>query len=277
MRIVVVLPWMFLLAVSSLQAFDFPDISGWQPISDVMSYTPENLYEYIDGAADQFIAYGFVELLSRDLASDSLQVTVDIYDMGELLNAYGIYRNERPRNVATMAIGTEAYIAPPYQALMFKANYYVKINAFEGEINSENVLGLLKALAAALPGETEFPEQLSQLPATGRIQDSEGYTRQAFIGLPELNRCLYAFYQADSKQFRHFVLLPDENINQTEIWQELSQKWRRIQHNNRFVLFRSVPYVGLIGVIQVGQKIVGVTDCEDQAELLARLSAVEKP
>lgn len=276
MRIVVVLLWVSLLAVSSLQAFDFPDIPGWQPISDVMSYTPENLYEYIDGAADQFIAYGFVELLSRDLASDSLQVTVDIYDMGELLNAYGIYRNERPRNQATMAIGTEAYIAPPYQALMFKANYYVKIHAFEGEINSENVQGLLKSIAAALPGEPKFPEQLRQLPVTGRVPDSEGYAQQAFMGLPELNRCLYAFYQTDGKQFRHFILLPDENTSQTEIWQQLNQKWRRIQHNNRSVLVRDVPYVGLVGVIQAGEKIIGVADCEDQAELIARLLAMEK-
>ncbi len=276
MRTVFVIPFLCLFAVSSLFAFDFPDIPGWNPVSDVMSYTSENLYEYIDGAADQFIAYGFVELLSRDLAAESLKVTVDIYDMGELLNAYGIYKTERPRDEATLAIGSEAYVAPPYQALMFKAHFYVKINAFEGEITAENIVPLLTGLAAAFPGEPGFPEQLSALPPAGKIPDSEGYAREAFLGLAELNNCLYAFYEADGKQFRYFIILPDGKATSASIWQELKKKWQQIEKNRRSVLVRNVPYVGLIGLTIAGDRIIGVTDCNDTAELLARLSAVSK-
>ncbi len=276
MRNIHVLICVLVLSASALQAFDFPSIPGWKPVSDVMSYTSENLYEYIDGAADQFIAYGFVELLSRDLAAESLQVTVDIYDMGELLNAYGMYKTERPRDEATLAIGSEAFVAAPYQALMFKGNYYVKINAFEGEISVENITPLLKALAATLPGTPGFPEQLGQLPTAGKIPDSEGYARQAFLGLAELNRCLYAFYEAEEREFRYFIVLP-EGKSSSDIWQELEKKWRRIEHDKRAVLFREVPYIGMVGIMRLGEKMIGVSDCNDQAELLARLSAVAAP
>ena len=37
----------------------FPEIAGWQKKGAVEIFSPENLYEYIDGAAENFIGYDF--------------------------------------------------------------------------------------------------------------------------------------------------------------------------------------------------------------------------
>jgi len=40
----------------------FPQLDGWVQKGDPAVYTPGNLYEYIDGAADVFLGCGFVKL-----------------------------------------------------------------------------------------------------------------------------------------------------------------------------------------------------------------------
>ena len=68
--------------VLSVQAEDFPKLKGWKPISEVSTYEPENLWVYINGAAELFLAYGFQYLRSCDLEGSGISVTLDIYDMG---------------------------------------------------------------------------------------------------------------------------------------------------------------------------------------------------
>lgn len=260
--------------INPLQAIDFPVLKGWKSVSEVLSYNPDNLYEYIDGAADQFIAYGFQELISRDLSSDSLKVTIDIYDMGTRLNAFGLYKNERPQDERALAIGTEAYISPPYQCLLVKENFYVKVNAFEGEITAENGKPLLEAIAMALPGGAGYPEELTLLPSVGKIPDSEGFSRQAFLGLSELNNCVYAHYKDEEQDFRSFVIIPIGQETKDSIWKGLAKKWKKLDHKKFSILTNKVPYVGFNGIALTAKKIVGVTHCESESELLKRLEAV---
>ena len=262
--------------IGSLHATDFPDIKGWKPVSKVLSYNPDNLYEYIDGAADQFVAFGFQELRSRDLASDSLKVTIDIYDMGTRLNAFGMYKTERPTDEQSLAIGTEAYVSPPYQCLLFKENFYAKVNAFEGEITNENGKPLLEAIADALPGEVGYPKELKLLPSDGKIPGSENYARQAFLGLSELNNCVYANYKDGEKEFKYFVIIPMGQEKNETIWELLSAKWKKLENKKFPVLAKKVPYIGFNGVVLSDKKIIGVTNCADESEVLKRLEAIIK-
>lgn len=267
---------MMVILISSLHATDFPDIKGWQPVSEVLSYNPDNLYEYINGAADQFIAYSFQELVSRDLASESLRVTIDIYDMGTRLNAFGMYKTERPRDQQALAIATEAYVSPPYQCLLLKDIYYVKVNVYEGEMTNENGKPLLEAIATALPGAAGYPSELQLLPAAGKLPDSEGYARQAFLGLTELTHCVSASYKDGENEFKYFVMLPMGKQTNKTIWEKLSEKWKNLDHEKYSILVKKVPYLGTTGVVLTDKKIIGVTECADEAEVLKRLTPVMK-
>jgi len=55
-----VLLFFLLVGVSiPLMAGDFPRIKGWKPVSDPLIYTADNLWEYINGAAEQFLSRKF--------------------------------------------------------------------------------------------------------------------------------------------------------------------------------------------------------------------------
>ena len=264
-----------LLAVICLNATDFPDIKGWQPEDEVLTYNPENLYEYINGAADQFLDYGFQILQSRDLSKGDLKITVDIYDMGESLNAFGMYKTERPRDLNGVPVGTEGIITPPYQALLLKDRYYVKVNAYEGELSDSTGRSALEAIADALPGETGFPEVLHLLPKQGMMPGSEGYTKIGYLGMTELTHCIHANYKDQhDNEFQYFVVLPRAEKPVEKIWQSFSEKWTSVEKASHPTYSKKIPYKGINGMMLLDGKIVGVTDADDEAKMLKRLESL---
>ncbi|MCI0494627.1 hypothetical protein L0Z72_06435 [candidate division KSB1 bacterium] len=266
-----------LLKVVCLNATDFPDIKGWQPEGEILTYNPENLYEYINGAADQFLDYGFQILQSQDFSKGDLKITIDIYDMGESINAFGMYKTERPRDQEGEPIATEGIVAPPYQALLLKDRYYVKVNAFDGELSDSTGRSVLEAIANALPGTTGFPDVLQMLPQQGMIPGSEGYTKIGYLGLTELKNCIHANYKdQNGNEFQYFVVLPRDEKPIEKIWQSFSEKWTLVEKASHPTYRKKIPYKGINGMMLLEEKIIGVTDAFDEAQLLERLQLVVK-
>ena len=46
----------------SAQKFIFPHFSGFKLVTDYTVFVPENLWDFITGAADTYLAYEFVDL-----------------------------------------------------------------------------------------------------------------------------------------------------------------------------------------------------------------------
>lgn len=268
--------FVLLMCSQPLWEEDFPEIQGWRPLTEVASYHAENLYEYIDGAADQFLDYGFRLLRTRDFAVDSLKMTVDIYDMGSALNAFGIYQVERPPDAPGLKWGTEAVVSPPFQCLLLKDVYYVRVNVFEGEISDSSGSRLLAAIAAALPGMSNRPEELTWLPSNGMIAGSAGFTRVRFLGMTELTNCLHASYRDGDSSFQYFIILPTPETSNEATWNLLSQKWQKSTLSRKPILFKKVPYQGVVAVIRTGDKLVGVNHCASELEAVKRLEALSQ-
>jgi len=266
---------LIILIINPLKAVDFPDIKGWKPTSEIMTYNPENLYEYINGAADQFLDYGFQLLKTRDFSKGDLTVTIDIYDMGSQINAFGMYQTERPTDTKGLSIGAEAIISPPYQCLLLKGSYYIKVNVFEGEIAESTGKSLLESIANAVPGMNQIPEVLALLPSKNKMKGSEGYTNVGYLGLTELTNCIHAKYADNNeKEFQYFIVLAAGKITKEFIWGKLSEKWKELEYKKYSILVKKVPYKGCIGVALTNEKIIGVTDCENEQEVIDRLEAV---
>ena len=266
---------LFLVFASFTKAADFPKIDGWTPASEVRTYGPENLWEYINGAAELFLSYDFQGLRSCDLSRGDLVVTVDIYDMGTRLNGFGVYKTEKPRDGKTLLIGAEGVVSPPFQCLLLKGAFYVKVNTYEGEIDEDNGKALLEAVAKSLPGVDDYPEELQKLPQEGKIPGSEGYARRGYLGLSELSRCVYAHYKGKKEdEFQYFYIVPTPEQSQESIWEMLAGKWKKGKNRQYPVLYKEIPYKGLVGVMMTDAGIFGVTDSENKSDMMKRLQAV---
>ena len=66
--------------------------SDWYQDGDPHYFTADNLFEYINGSADLYLAYDFQRLITVTFLNPDYQsLTIDIYDMGNELNAFGVY------------------------------------------------------------------------------------------------------------------------------------------------------------------------------------------
>ncbi len=259
-----------LVACAPTAVTDFPEIEGWSLVTAVSSYDSESLWEFINGAADTFLQYGFQGLETAELSRDGIRVAIGIYDMGSALNAYGIYRTELPDGAEALAVGAQAIVAPPYQALMAKDRFYVKVDVYDGAMDAAAGRAVLETIAASLQGSDGMPDEFAVLPKKDLVAGSEQYTRQAFLGLSELDRCVSAEYVGGRTVF---AVLPSSGSDADATWQSLASKWEAVDADGgALVLAKKVPYTGLVGVTQVGDAIVGVEGAADEADLLESLS-----
>ena len=246
---------------------NFSQIKNWSSADTVDYYDASNLWEYINGAADLFYTYGFQNLQSCELSSDDVEVVVDVYNMGTRLNAFGMYKTERGEQNDLLNIGVETVITSPHQSLMLKDIFYVKLNVYEGELKEGINKDLLQSISEILPGSNKYPSEFNLLPAENKVKNSEHFAKESYLGLSELTNCLYADYKQNDKEYQYFIIIPALEATYDHIRNKFSEKWKLIESESVEVLYKKIPYSGIVGITKTKKGILGVTNCEtvDQA------------
>lgn len=170
-------------------------LADWRLRDDPRTYDRGTLYEYIDGNADLFLSYGFVQVAVGDYAPrDGSEgwIIVDVYDMGAPLHAFGVYRAERAEGVDAVGVGTEGYASDGMLAF-WKGQYYVKVLMIDGEA-ADTAQILAEKTVGGVCGVAEMPAELARLPAGRRIPGSERYVKTSALGHRFLVEVLSAEY-----------------------------------------------------------------------------------
>ena len=115
-----------------------------------------------------------------------------------------------------------------------------------------------------------MPQEFSLLPQEGRVTGSEGYQPGSLLSLEELTDCLYASYEGnDGETWQGFVVLPG---SAPDVWGILADRWESSELDGFRVVYREVPYSGLVGVTRTDAGLFGVAGADDEAQLRERLS-----
>jgi hypothetical protein len=277
MRRLIFFSLLVLLATAALPAVaqppevHVPVPTGWTAVDQEYRYDRDNLWEYINGAAELFLTYSFRELIVADFEQPGGAITVSVYDMGGTLDAFGVYETEKPDKAEVLAdVGAAAVLQAPYQGLLLKDRFYVKIEAGGGDVSAENLRGAMKDVAAGLPGEGGLPPQLEALPEEGRVPGSVAFAGGNFLGFEDLRSCLYADYKvADGDEYRLFVMKPSAAFLRNE-----GGKWTQSEQEGQMLFSRTVPYSGVVVLLGDEERLVGVSGLEkvkSATELLVSL------
>ena len=81
----------------------FLTIAGWSPQGEPATYGAEGLWELINGAADTFLDFGFETVTVQKFSAGDVTASIAVYDMGNPLNAFGVYRAEAPVDEPVLA------------------------------------------------------------------------------------------------------------------------------------------------------------------------------
>ena len=81
---------------SIAEGLQFSEIARWKNSPDIQTFTPKTLYEYINGAADLYLACDFEELKVAEYGNEKkASVIVEAYRHRTPEDAFGIYSQER--------------------------------------------------------------------------------------------------------------------------------------------------------------------------------------
>jgi hypothetical protein len=246
-----------------------PEVDSWSMTETPENYYPENLFEYINGAAEIYLAYEFKELIVAQQNKDEsgMNVAVEIYDMGNGTNAFGIYSAERYPDNRFIPMGIQGYLEEG--TLNFLVDrYYVKLLCFECEGQSEEVLKTFSQKIVEKAGQKgNLPPLLKAFPSEGLQPNSENFVLRNFMGYSFLHNGYSAKYKVDDQEFDCFFAEGKDDADAAEMLQKYleakkSQDVREIASGYHI----KDKYYHNIYMSQVGKRLCGVMKIEDGSE-----------
>jgi hypothetical protein len=194
-------------AASTLRSL-LPEPSGWALTETPAAYLPGTLFEYINGGAESYLSYGFRELAVGNYKDkkSAATLTVELYDMGNELNAFGIYSSERFPESRFLPVGIQGYWEEG--ALNFVVgSYYVKLLCFDCGPNGESTLtAIAKDIEKKAGAKGQLPPLLGLFPAEGLISNSEKFVLQNVLGYGFLHHGYLASYSIQGQEFELFII-----------------------------------------------------------------------
>lgn len=267
-------------APAAAQANEAPQIhvpvpAGWTAVDQEYRYGRDNLWEYINGAAELFLTYRFQELIVADFEQGDRALSVSVYDMGRPLDAFGAFESEKPDDGESLAgLGSAAVLQAPYRGLLLKDRFYVKVEAGGGDVTAPMLEAAMKDIAAGLPGDDALPAQLAALPDADRVPGTVAFAGANFLGLDDLKNCLYADYKkSDGLEYRLFVMAPSRAFlaNGKGRWTSGPDPSGTA---GGLLFSRQIPYTGSVVLLGDETQLVGVSGLKDVASAVALLQTL---
>jgi hypothetical protein len=191
------------------------DLPGWQRSEPLQFFLPDNLWEYIDGAADLYLEYGFQAVVAAEyMTADSARsLTVEVYRMATPLGGFGIYAAERSPEDSIVAVGVQGRLSE--NTLNFwKGPFYVKLTSFDVAEDVPQVLAhAAQRIAQRIPGEFAQPALFGCFPEEQRVPHSERYIPRHFLGQAFLHDAYRVDYQHGAVGCQLF-LVPTDSAEQ---------------------------------------------------------------
>jgi hypothetical protein len=156
-------------------------IGAWSAEGEAEVYVGDDLFVYINGGAEIYYEYGFVQVAVQRYVRGDDSISVEIYTMDG--DAYGIYSFVRSSSGHEVKLGNGGTSADYYMHFWSGSELAVITADSEFDDLGAAVLEIGTAVAGCLKAGGVEPDLLAQLPIDGRVPGSEVYFtgRLAFL------------------------------------------------------------------------------------------------
>lgn len=253
--------------------------AGWALIQGPQTYNKKTLFGHINGQAELFLKYGFqksVFAIYQSKKSREDQIEVDIYDMGNVVQAFGIFsrfRNEdRPGG-----FGLDSFL-DDHSAFFYEGKYFVMLYATES--NSDMLKQFSALISLKISDPSPPPKEIGYFPKNGLKPGSLQYFPEGLLGHQFLKRGFQGTYVekvevkagAEDKEIKLFLAIfkdSQEAMNALKVYKDdLFKKGEVfsgsiIEFGTR-ALKGEDPYQGKVIVLQKGFYLLGIVGFEKE-------------
>ncbi len=255
-----------LLAGSFLRAAEdlFPEIEGWKLSPDELAYTPDNLWELINGAAELYLAYDFRDLhLATYSSGNGREIRVELYRHSTPENTYGIYTAERMPDYHFIEMGVQGYTAPGILHF-FSGLYYVKVlSVGSAEAGEEDLMSIAGRVSTAIGPPGSWPEETGLFPEAGKVMMSDAYFTSNFMGYGFLHSAFTARYETGGA-FTLFIIHGNPGQAKTMLEKYLGQLKEDKKEQQGDVMAVQDPFNGKVYLSLRGNYLVGAMNAEKE-------------
>ncbi len=149
-------------------------LDDWVKEADPVIYDRETIFDYINGAGEVYRSYAFKDVVvARYGNSEGLAVAVELFDMGDPADAYGVFSYAREQE--EMGIGA-AYERRGSILCFWQDRFYVCVAAEQRDPDPGPIIEeVARGVSAGLPAAGSRPALVDMLPADGLRPLSERF------------------------------------------------------------------------------------------------------
>lgn len=257
------------------QELTLPELSGFKKETNYPVYTPDNLWDHINGAADNYLAYGFVNLHVAEYKKGKDVIKLEVYRHQDNTLAFGVYSSERSPFFRFINLGSQGYNADG-STNFFKGSYYVKIRTYsKKEKTLQAAQSLAQQVANMLPGESVMPVTITQFPDEGKNINDEVYINESVLGHKFLDKAYRANYEVGPDKFSIFIFdksSPSEVLETVNAYLQAVKTDPVDEDNGKMAI--NDGYNGIIFLSWKGNRIVAISGlAKDQSDIAERYTS----
>jgi len=248
---------------------------GWIMEDKPAIYTKNNLFDYINGEAELYFPYGFEVLVTAryvNTKNPAVSLVMDVYKMGSLTHAFGMYANYRRSDDEQVEAGADAVLSPS-QMLMYQDRYYVRLQASGApEIEQKVFLACAHALSKNLPQQFSRPKELDIFKIAAVTPKSERYIAQSLLGYAFFRHGYMADATVSDEQVQVFVIpeaseeLARKALDQYHAYLKDSRKDAKMTETGGFIALEAIdPLYQGVAVQQTGRYLIGAVRMKNPA------------
>jgi hypothetical protein len=199
---------------------NFPEgAGGWVRAGPDRQFAGREIFTYMDGAGELYLAYAFQRLFVREYRNPPQPpIVLELYDMSTPSDAFGVFTLDTDGTPVDMGQGC-IYSAGLLR--FWKGRYFVRVITQQETPDSKAaVLELARKISGAIPAEGDLPILVRAVPQDGLLKSEIRYfhttvplnihyyiSEHNILGLSKETEAVLARYQLGNRKVRVLVCL----------------------------------------------------------------------
>jgi hypothetical protein len=202
----------------------------------VSFFTPDKLWEHINGQAELFLSYGVKSLTFasyENRANPNKFIEVLVYDMGNPTHAFGIFSVEKRREASALNLGRMGYLTGS-NYYVWTGPYYIQVLSSESSEELKRTgLDIMQRVVGVLFDGGEPVWGLTVLSKTRIIPGSVQYFRRNAVGLDFLENTYTARFRVKKDIIKVFLTMAENGPSAAQTMKQYEKYARQFGEHVR--------------------------------------------